>query len=140
YQIELDKSKSKPLILIGSNEEDDDADENNNDVEQLETAVFRQQANVKPLQQQFQYVGNEEKFKTNNGNETTDLNSNGNDYVFVNCMKTDLNSKQKLHDESSSHIRNDINRDVEGEDDDDNDDDDEHLSSKKKKCNLNNIE
>ncbi|CAF0775066.1 unnamed protein product [Didymodactylos carnosus] len=49
YQIELDKSKSKPLILIGSNEEDNDADENNNDVEQPETAVFRQQANVKPL-------------------------------------------------------------------------------------------
>ncbi|CAF0792289.1 unnamed protein product, partial [Didymodactylos carnosus] len=114
YQIELVQSESKPLMLVGSDEEDNDADEENNYVEQPETAVSRQQTDIKQqLQQHSQYIDNDETFKTNDGNETTDLNSNGNDYVLVNRTKENLNSEQIPQEQSLLFVQSHIDRNQE---------------------------
>lgn len=76
YQIELAESENRPLNLIGSDEEDNDADQEENKDSELETAVSRQESNL----------------AANEIPSSTELHSNGHEYVLVNRSTSQENT------------------------------------------------
>ncbi len=97
YQIELAESENRPLTLyvfiekknrsdilrdffirnrIGSDEEDNDSDQEENKVSELETAVSRQESNL----------------HQNESPISTELNSNGHEYILVNRSASNENN------------------------------------------------